>query len=173
MEIPELGPVTKDEDLEWYCSEPIPVPVLGGQMCSFVVEGYDDDDDKEAFHEAIRNFLSIDDSVLKAAEEHIYRYYEDCNKFWEPDDEEYLSLESPKEVWPHVRLGTEPMVSRRPYGDKGVYISLGCGCDWEVEHGLMIVFKNGLRVNKIGGYDGHLTNSDAYGDKRLEDVIYK
>ncbi len=54
------------------------------------------------------------------------------------------------------------MVTRRPYGDKGIYISVECGCDWEEEHGLQLVLKNGLKVNKLGGYDGHLTNSDAF-----------
>jgi len=34
------------------------------------------------------------------------------------------------------------------------------------------VFKNGLKVNKIGPYDGHLTNSDANARNDLEDAIY-
>lgn len=62
--------------------------------------------------------------------------------------------------------------SRRAYGDKGIYVSLECSCDWEPEHGLQIVFKDGKRVNKISSYDGHLTNSDAYADDDLEDVIF-
>ena len=65
------------------------------------------------------------------------------------------------------------MVSRRPYGDRAAYVSLECGCDWEEEHGLQIVFKEGLHVNMVGQYDGHLTNADAYGDGRLENVIYR
>jgi hypothetical protein len=28
-------------------------------------------------------------------------------------------------------------------------------------------------VNKVGEYDGHCTNADAYGDESLEDVVYK
>ena len=50
--------------------------------------------------------------------------------------------------------------------------SVECGCDWEGEHGLQIVFKDGLVVNKVGAFDGHVTNSDAYGDPGLEDVVY-
>ncbi|RDH43718.1 hypothetical protein B9G39_09845 [Zooshikella ganghwensis] len=59
------------------------------------------------------------------------------------------------------------------YGDKAIYISLSCECDWEEEHGLLLVFKEGRYINKLGGYDGHLTNSDAYGDKNLEKVVYR
>jgi hypothetical protein len=63
-------------------------------------------------------------------------------------------------------------VRRRPYADKGIYISVECGCEWEQEHGLQIVLKSGLKVNKLGGYDGHFTNSDAFDDEGLEHVIY-
>ena len=41
------------------------------------------------------------------------------------------------------------------------------------EYDLQIVFKNGLRVNKVGPYDGHVTNADAYADDSLEDVVFK
>jgi hypothetical protein len=172
VEIPGLGIVNKDRELDWYHSAPITVPVLGGRKCRIVVEGYDDDEDKAEFHEAIANFLSIDDSVLKAAEKYIHRYYKDCKKQLDDDDYQAVTIESPGDVWAHIRLGDEPVVSRRAYGDRGVYVSLSCGCDWEDEHGLQIVFKNGRTVNKVGFYDGHLTNSDARGDESLEDVIY-
>lgn len=65
------------------------------------------------------------------------------------------------------------MVKRRASGDRGIYISLECGCNWEPEHGLQIVFKHGRTINKIGPYDSHLTNSDAYADPKLEDVVYR
>jgi len=147
------------------------VSVLGGKRCRIVVEGYNEDPRKDDFHVAIASFLSIDSSVLEAAEGHVFQYYQDCKGAWE--DDEAVEIESPGDVWDHVQLGSEPVVSRRPYGDEGIYISLECNCDWEEEHGLQIVFKNGQRVNKIGPYDGHLTNSDAYGNADLEDVIYR
>ncbi len=153
-------------------SEPISVPVLGNKLCRVVLEGYAEDENKGDFHAAIANFLSLDDSVLKAAAPHVFQYYKDCNAHWSLEDEQFLNLTSPDDVWAHVRLGDEPMVSRRSYGHKGIYISLECGCDWEEEHGLQIVFKNGSKINKVGPYDGHLTNSDAYADDSLEDVIY-
>jgi hypothetical protein len=72
-----------------------------------------------------------------------------------------------------VRLGSQPVISRRSYRDKGIYVSLECGCDWEEEHGMQLVFKNGLQVVKVGPFDGHLTNADAYADDSLENVVYK
>ena len=163
MKIPGLGILTEPDDLGWRYSDPIKMGALGGKKCCFVLEGYDDDPKKEDFHAAIANFLAADESVLKAAEPRIFRYYEDCNAHWEPDDDEHIVIAQPGDVWGHIRLGDEPMVTRRAYGDRLVYISLECGCDWEPEHGLQIVFKCGLWVNKVGSYNGHLTNSDAYG----------
>lgn len=174
MDIPGLGIVTKDSRFGWYYSQPMSIPVLRGQTCRMVVEGYDDDPNKDEIHVAIANFLSLPPAALEEAALHVFRYFQNCNDgMWEPDDDEFLVIESPSEVWRHVRLGDEPMVSRRHYGDRGIYVSLSCGCDWEEEHGLQIVFKNGLRVNKVGPYDGHLTNSDAYADNSLEDVVYR
>ena len=59
MEIPPIGKVKKDGELDWYCSEPIRVPVLGDQMCQMIVERYDEDSNQDEFHTAIKNFLSI------------------------------------------------------------------------------------------------------------------
>ena len=159
MEVPGLGEVTKDERFGWYDSKPIPVPMFRGKECRIVLEGYEEDNRKEDFHVAIGNFLSASSAVLREADEPLFRYYKDFEEWWLEDGKK--PIKPGDELWQHVRLGSEPMVSRRHYGDKGVYISVECGCDWEQEHGLQLVLKNGLRVNKLGGYDGHLTNSDA------------
>lgn len=172
MEIPGLSTVTKDHRSDYYYSDLISVQVLGGQLCRIVGEGYDEDPAKEEFHIAIKNFLSIDQSVLKDVESYVFQYYQDCHANLEPDNDEVPVIESPEDIWRHVQFGSEPMVTRRDDGDEGIYVSLECNCAWEEEHGLQIVFKNGLRVNKVGPYDGHLTNSDAYDDDSLEDVIY-
>ena len=41
------------------------------------------------------------------------------------------------------------------------------------QHGLQIVFKDGRSVTKVGPYDGHLTNSNAYADASLDGVVYR
>ena len=172
MEIKGLGIVTKDEELGWYYSQPMPVPVLGGKVCRIVVEGYDEDPKKDDFHTAIANFLSISPAALEESEDYVFQYFKQCREHGDRGDSE-VSIAYPSLVWSHVRLGEEPMVSRRGHGDKGIYISLECGCEWEEEHGLQIVFKNGLKVNKVGPFDGHLINSDAFADPSLENVIHR
>ena len=175
IEIPGLGTVAHNGF--WYASGPIPVRALGGQLCEIGVDGYEDDPNKEDFHTAIANFLSIGPEVLKDVEGHVFQYYQDIKEEREDEDfddeDSVMDIESASDVWRRVRLSRKPLVRRRRYGNKEVYVSLDCGCDWEEEHGLQIVLKNGLKVNKLGAYNGHFTNSDAYKDPALEDVIYR
>lgn len=172
IELPILGELEKDQFDDWLRSKPVAANVLGGKQIEFILEGYEDDEEKEDFHEAIKNFLSIDEEVIRKAQGHIYQYYRYIFAQLVPDDDWYIEIASPEDVWKHIQFGSTPMVSRRPHGDELVYISLECSCDWEREHGLQIVFKQGFYVNKVGPFDGHLTNSDAYADDELENVIY-
>jgi hypothetical protein len=173
IEVPLLGELENDQFDDWLRSKPIAVNALGEDKFEFIFEEYEEDDSKEEFHEAIENFLSIDESVLTKAQDYIYQYYKEILVQLLPDDEWYVEIARPEDVWKHIQFGRTPMVSRRPYGDELVYISLECSCDWEREHGLQIVFKQGLYINKVGPYDGHLTNSDAYADDELENVVYR
>lgn len=40
------------------------------------------------------------------------------------------------------------------------------------EHGLQIVFRGRHTVSKVGPFDGHLTNADAFGREGLDSVVY-
>jgi hypothetical protein len=171
--IPGLGEVTYDDSLGWHYGPPMPLAILNGETARVVVSGYDDDKAPEEFHAAIAGLLACSPAVLKAAEEYIFQYYQDINDNWEPEDEEFVAIESAADVWRHVRMGEEAHVSRRDHGDHGVYVSLGGECDWEPEHGLQIVLKDGKVVTRVSPFDGHLTNSDAYANPKLENVVYK
>ncbi|WP_371681854.1 hypothetical protein [Labrenzia sp. VG12] len=75
-------------------------------------------------------------------------------------------------MWRHVTPG--PVFQERGNGDDDVwYAIMEAECDWEIEHGLMMVWRNGTTLCKVGGYDGHLTNADAYGDAHLSNVVYQ
>ncbi|MDP1661082.1 MAG: hypothetical protein Q8L55_04125 [Phycisphaerales bacterium] len=170
MNVPGLGELTLDKQFGWYYSEPLPVKMFSGKLCAVVLEGYDTDERQHEFHTAIANFLAGTPAVLRAADEPLFRYYKDFEDWWLEDGRPPVT--SHDELWQLVKFGSEAIFSRRSNGDKGLYVSVECECDWEIEHGLQLVLKNGLKVNKLGGYDGHLTNSDAFTDERLENVIY-
>lgn len=173
MNVRGLGEVTREDGCGDYCSQPVEVAALGGRPCRFVLDGYEADPDKEDYHQAIAAFLNSSPAVLEEAEAEVFRYYQDVSRCLSAADEEPLVVGSPAEVWAHVQFGEEVFVSRRDHGERGVYVSLECECDWEPEHGLQLVFKGGGRVSKVGPYDGHLTNADAFGDEALEHVVYR
>ena len=159
-----LGVVEKDDEMDWLFSEPLPVRALGGAEVAFLLEGYEDDPQPEDYHAAIAAFLSAGPEVLTAAAPHVYDYYLDINSHWAPGDDEYVDIAAPDKVWDHVQFGFEAHVLRDGAGAP-VYVSLECNCDWEPEHGLQIVFRDGATVTKVGPYDGHSTNPG--------DVVYR
>ena len=173
MNIPGLGEVEKDERFGDYYSQRLSLALLNRKQCRVVIDGYDDDENKKDFHLVIANLLTAPFSVLKDAEPYIFQYYQDMNSYRSPADEEFLVIESPNQVWKHIQLADNAVLTRRAYGDQSVYVSLECNCDWEREHGLQIVLRDGAEVVKVGPYDGHLTNSDAYADDAFENVIYR
>lgn len=175
MRIPGLGPVKADAEGGWYVSSPLAVKVLGGALCRIVVDGYDDDHRQEDFHETIRTFLALDPSVLAAASPAIFAYYRDVvdSLAASGDQSMHVEIEGPHDVLNHVQFGDEPTLSRDADDDQHVYVSLECECDWEPEHGLQIVFRDGRTVTKVGPYDGQLTNATAYAEDELDGVVYR
>lgn len=173
MNVPGLGEMTLDGGTDWLCSEPIPIRMLDGASCEVVIDGYEGDPHPEDFHAAIAAFLSNGPEVLKAAQAHIFQYYRDVSSRQNASGEDVVVIASPDDVWRHIQFGIEPMVERRDPDERDVYISIACNCDWEREHGLQIVLRNGEAVCKIGPYDGHVTNADAFDDDSLTDVIYR
>jgi hypothetical protein len=171
LEVPGLGITTFDAQFGWFRSAPLFVPALD-QECEFILEGYAEDEAKAEFHEAIANVLSLTPFVLQLASPEIFRYYKDCKASWASREQGCPTIATAIAVWTNIEVGREVMVTRRSYGEKGVYISIECECAWEPEHGLQLVLKGGRRVTKVGPYDGHLTNSDAFARPDLESVIY-
>ncbi|TMN39341.1 hypothetical protein CWC03_10065 [Pseudoalteromonas sp. S2755] len=166
-----LGILEKDRygDLR---SKPIEIKGLGGKLVEFILEQYEEDKKRDEFHEAIKSFLVIDESVLRASQDYIYQYYKDLFVHLVSEDDWYVEILNADDVWQHIQFGNAPLVLRRSGGDELIYILSTCSCDWEQEHELQIVFKQGWDMNLVGPFNGHLTHSEAYDDDRLENVIY-
>ena len=159
------------DDRGCYRSEAVSIPVLAGAACHLVIEGYDDDANKEEFDAAVAAFLILDREALTVAAPAIFEYYQDV-LYWLADDEVPVRIAGADDVLDHVHPGPEIVVARAHRRDRRVYVSVECECDWEPEHGLQIVFREGTTVTKVGPFDGHLTNAAAYARDDLEGVIY-
>lgn len=105
----------------------------------------------------------------------MFRYFQDTMRLL-ADEAPDLSIANAPDVWQHVDFG-ESIHVHRERGDKyveaGVYLSVECSCEWEQEHGLQLVSREGIEVVKVGAYDGHLTHAHAFGDPRLVGVVYR
>lgn len=67
-----------------------------------------------------------------------------------------LEMKFPEEIWNFVHAQAVHLVRAAPNGETNMYVQILCECDWDEEHGLQIVFKNGLQLVGIGAQDGDL-----------------
>jgi hypothetical protein len=45
-----------------------------------------------------------------------------------------------------------------------MYVTLACECDWETEHGLQLVYRDGATLTRVSAQDGHLTDAGSDSD---------
>ena len=171
-----IGKLTQDEQLDtfWVSQaqaipffEGIKLPVTYISNASETIEVFIEDADK-----AIQNFLQfVTNDRLNITE----YAYENCKEFVEAVNEDWLNklleqLVDKKSIWNHIEP-TQIYVERRYYHDKDVYVSIACECEWEQEHGLQFVFRQGKKLTRVSTQDGHLTEADAWGISDSEDKL--
>jgi hypothetical protein len=71
IEIPIVGERVKDQFYDRLRSRAIAGNLLGGVPVEFILKGYVNDKSKVEFHEAIENFLSIDEEVKKCTRSYL------------------------------------------------------------------------------------------------------
>ena len=164
-----LGTMVQDPDIEeWWVSSPVSVPVLGTSV-EFVLDGVAEDDRGSDFEDAVASFLALAPADRALATPHVYSNY---RQFVDMVGEEEFdfSIEEPEDVWKHVRV-SRIYVERRHRRDRCIYIQVSAECDWEVEHGLLLVFREGTTLSRVSAQDGHLTHTDAYDLPEEQDRI--
>ncbi|MES2103027.1 MAG: hypothetical protein V4634_03350 [Pseudomonadota bacterium] len=162
MQIAQLGKLSKDEELDdWLVSAPVAVPYLGGMELEFVLEGMDGDAQPQEFAAAVASFLAKDKAEQALAAPHILETYHSAVAEMAPEKPACV-INSASEAWQHVQP-EEVRVCRRQQGDRKVYVQLVADCDWDHEHGLQLVFRDGRDLSRVSLFDDYLTYSDAFG----------
>jgi hypothetical protein len=168
IELPGVGPLVQDEDGAW--SELVAIPALGGFSCRFVLPiDYDTEPEPGCYHAAVANLPSASVSMLADASDEVLRFYEDVVRH-EPAHAQ-AGIRRAEDVWRHVTLGEEVWARRHRTGGP-VYLSVGCECDWEPEHGLLLVIEDGRRVTRVSMHDGHDTWEDACAEPAFRGRVY-
>jgi hypothetical protein len=171
-----IGQLTQDKDFaDWWKSEDISVPFFDGKKMPVTFMNYAPDSDQqflEKADEALRNFLKLGKRYRQEVSKHVYKncidFLEDVG--YDEVDETLRDMKDENEIWKFVHP-SEIYVSRRPYKEHDIYVQIACSCDWEQEHGLQLVFRQGLKLTRVSDQDGHVTEADAYGKPDEEDEL--
>jgi hypothetical protein len=146
MQVPGIGAMRYDEEMDWLESRPVALGLLQGHACAIIFDGYDEDAAPDDFLACVANLLAAPHAVLLAAEAQVLA----CNLASAAP----VALAAPDAVWQHVRFGDEVLVARAADGD--VYALIECECDWAPEEGLQFVLRHGALVTEVGPFDGQV-----------------
>jgi len=163
-----VGLLVQDERIkDWWVSDAIGIPFLDGKKLSVTFMDYTPAEDAAFLDDADRalsNFFSLGvdyrDSVSEAVHKNCTDYLDMVD--WFDGVEDLKAIKTATEIWGFVQP-SKIYVTRGRHGDQGIYVSIPCECAWEEEHGLQLVFRQGGKLTRVSGQDGHLTDSDAYG----------
>lgn len=154
---------------KWMQSAPVAIPYFGGLALPFVLQNIQEDSAPCDFESALAAFFRLGPAEREQAGHYVFRLY---RQFVEAigEDEFDFSIPSASAVWDFV-TPTDIYVSRRNYGDKLIYVQILAECRWEVEHGLVVIYRSGSALSRVSEQDGHLTTSDAFGFPEDRDAI--
>ncbi|MEL7061196.1 MAG: hypothetical protein AAGN46_14335 [Acidobacteriota bacterium] len=170
MKSMHLGDITLDPEEECFVSAPRPIASLGDSMIRFIFEEIDSEDDglPPEYDTAIGNFLVLPSDCTDGLRPHLWAYYREVAAQGLDDIE---AIEPDADILDSIEFGTDAALV--PDSDETeIYLSFECDCDWEEEHSLQITLRNGEQIAKVGPYDGHVNNADAYDRPELKDVVY-
>jgi hypothetical protein len=171
-----IAQLTQDNDLsDWWKSEPFEIPFFDNQKLPIIFTGFMPENDNtfiEEADQALTHFLKLNVEDRNAISELAYK---NCTDFldavdFDEADEPLRQIADRNHIWNFI-YPTEIYVCRRPYKDQEMYVQIACECDWEREHGLQFVFRQGKKLTRISDQDGHLTEADAYGKSDEEDEL--
>jgi hypothetical protein len=160
----------EDKDIPtWWRSEPVNVPMFENIALPFVLTIEKDVDEllKNKIETAINNFLNLNPNYRTELSDLVYENYKDMLS---SSDITPLDIKVASDIWQYVHP-EEVYISQRNRRDDDVYIQLTCECDWEEEHGLQLIFRQGKKLTRVSQQDGHLTESDAYGKEDSQDWL--
>jgi len=148
-EIPGFGTFTLDERSGWLESDAtLEVPGLG-VTGTIVID--DPDADPAEVSAVLRRLTALPAAFRQTLTPFLWAYYSDVAAEWRASE----PLSAPEDVWSQVEIGDELHVARH---GGAWYVDIESSCDWEPEHGLQVVLRDGDTLTKIGPYDGHIAH---------------
>ncbi len=137
-----------------------------------------DGDDAAIVAQAVQAFLDAGPEILDDATPYLWAYYRSTFEDFPVEDREAWgipTLSDGADIWEQVDLQATAdwgIGGKEELMPDPSYLSFEGEVSWEPEHGLQLVLAEGIRVCKVGPYDGHMTNAHAYGDLSKLGIIY-
>jgi hypothetical protein len=165
----------EDNFLDWWKSGEVVIPFFDNEKLTITFMDFEPEHDNTFIEEAdqsLTNFLKLNAEDRNSLSDLAYK---NCIDFLDAvglDEAEapFRQITDKNEIWNFIHP-TEIYVTRRPYKEQDIYVQVACECDWEQEHGLQLVFRQGLKLTRISDQDGHLTEADAYDKPDEEDEL--
>jgi hypothetical protein len=145
------GQLTQDEDFEeWWYSKLIEIPYFQNKGLRIVFTDAGNENYFKLAETALYHFMQLSNSTREQHSNQIIENYR-LNLIF--DYTPRLDLKSDKEIWSFVY----PKEIFLELNEKGeVFVLVSCGCEWEEEHGLQLVFKEGQNLTRVSYNDGGL-----------------
>ncbi len=183
MQLKTIGELIKTADWnsenDWVSAKEIPIPFFENKAYTIRFEAAKSTEDYfEKAEEAIGNFFNYTNELKEEAEKNAYEMWvnfnESCgfldniemySEVQDPPDWMLHSLNNMKKlsnltdtskVWQYISP-LEVVVTKDRFAlDKEIYIQVLCNCDWDEEHGIQFVFKEGKELIRVSEQDGDL-----------------
>ncbi|RZL50129.1 MAG: hypothetical protein EOP00_05730 [Pedobacter sp.] len=171
-----IGQLKQEETFpDWWKSAEFEIPFFGNDKLTITFMDFEPEHDTTFIAEAdqaLTHFMKLTIENRNSISELAYKNCMDFLDAVEVDkaDEPFRQLTDKNEIWKFIHP-TEIYVTRRPYQEQDIYVQVACECDWEQEHGLQVVFRQGKKLTRISDQDGHLTEADAYDKPDEEDEL--
>jgi hypothetical protein len=148
-------------DVAW-TAEAIEVPLFDGQtvpvdLCSPGLNDAITPDDAGAIDTVMDAFLALGSSDRATAGVLVLAYCKDTLEAIGADWPEALvmaAISDPADIWRHVFVRQIEIKKDTRHGEPSIYVLVHCACDWEEEHGLQLVYRNGNVLTRVGQQDG-------------------
>ncbi len=139
---------------DWWGKESVKIPFFEDTNLSIVFMNFEPDKDPNYLKEAdetLQNFLAKGDADRL---EISHLVYQNCQDFIEAVgkedfEEDLLNIQEPNEIWQFVSPN-RIYLYRQAQND--IYLEISCACDWEEEHGLVLVFQQGKQITRVDAH---------------------
>ncbi len=160
---PVLGELVRHERYDGlWRSSPLPVPLFDGAPIGFEFEDLSGDGPLPLELSAVvAAFLRLTTADRAAMTLPIWQNYQEILEA--AGDDAKVDAAGPEDIWRFIWPTHGAALRSISAADKNVYVRITCGCGWEPEHGLQLVFRAGCELSRVSEYDGHVTEEDASG----------